>query len=187
MIKTNRLILRIWRESDLLPFGELNRDPLVREFFPNLMSQEESDQMVRRFEEKIAKDGYCFWAVEVPGISDFIGFVGLNRLDPKLFPVSFAPAVEIGWRLSRKYWGQGFASEGALACLDYGFEKLGLSEIVSFTAVNNFRSRKVMEKIGMHHDLKGDFDHPAIADGHPLKRHVLYRIKKDDVSNQTFS
>ncbi len=173
-LKTKRLILRSWKEGDLEPFARLNADPRVMEYFPSVLSKEESDQMVKRIQAKIEERGWGWWAVSAPGVADFIGFIGLNAVT---FSAHFSPAVEIGWRLAFDYWGKGFATEGALACLKYGFETLHLSEIVSFTAVKNSRSRAVMEKIGMHRDPKDDFDRPELEEGHPLRRHVLYRIK----------
>lgn len=177
---TERLILRPWRKKDLEPFARLNADPRVMEYFPNILSHEESDQMVMRMQAKIDKRGWGLWAVSVPNVSEFIGFIGLNDVDKAFFPVHFAPAIEIGWRLAFDYWGKGYATEGAKACLKYGFESLKLDEIVSFTAVQNKRSRKVMEKIGMHCDPKDDFDNPKIAEGDRLRPHVLYRLRNNE-------
>lgn len=180
MIQTPRLVLRQWKESDFKPFAKLNADPRVMECFPSILTQEESTQMARRMETKIEERGWGWWAVSVPGVSDFIGFIGLNPVDKATLPVPFTPTVEVGWRLAYEYWGKGYATEGARACLDYGFKTLNLPEIVSFTATQNARSRRVMERIGMHTDPKDDFDHPKLPAGHPLKRHVLYRINKDE-------
>lgn len=179
-LNTTRLILRQWREEDFEPFAKLNADPRVMEYFPAALSREESDQMARRMKTRITENGWGFWAVSVPGVADFIGFIGLNRVDRSSLPAHFTPAVEIGWRLAFDYWGQGYAVEGALACLRYGFEVLRLDQIVSFTAVPNTRSRHVMEKIGMHHDPKDDFDHPKLPEGHSLRRHVLYRLNRKE-------
>ena len=174
-IKTERLILRQWQESDLEPFAALNADPKVREFYPGLMSREESDQMVERCRKNIARRGWGFWAVTLAETDVFIGMIGLEEVD---FKAPFVPAVEIGWRLAFEHWGQGYAVEGAKAALNYAFETLGLDEIVSFTAVENRRSRRVMEKLGMHRDPQDDFDHPKLVEGHPLRRQVLYRLKR---------
>lgn len=176
MIKTDRLILRPWQKSDLEPFAALNADPQVMEYFPALLSQQESDQMVKRMQTKIEERGWGFWAVSLTENGNFIGFIGMNDVDQASFPAHFAPAVEVGWRLAFPYWGKGYATEGALACLKYGFETLNLEEIVAFTAVQNGRSRAVMERIGMHRDPKDDFDHPKLSKQHRLSRHVLYRI-----------
>lgn len=177
IIQTERLILRQWCEEDLEPFAKLNADPRVMEFFPSLLSREESDQMVKRMQTKIEKRGWGWFAVSLKANEKFIGFIGMNDVDKASFPVHFAPTVEVGWRLAYPFWGKGFATEGALACLKYGFETLKLDEIVSFTAVQNMRSRAVMERIGMHHNSQDDFDHPKLPEGHPLRRHVLYRLE----------
>lgn len=174
---TDRLILRSWKEEDLESFAKLNADPRVMECYPSILSREESDQMVKRLQAKIDENGWGLWAVSAPGIADLIGYIGLNAVD-KSFPSYFNTAVEIGWRLAYEYWGRGFATEGAKASLKYGFEVLKLEEIVSFTAVQNKRSRAVMERIGMHRDPEEDFDHPKLPEGHRLRRHVLYRIKR---------
>ena len=173
VLDTDRLVLRSWQPSDYQSFARLNSDPRVMEFFPTLLTQAESDANMRLMEEKIKKDGFCFWAAELKTNREFIGFIGLNIPG---FETHFTPCVEIGWRLAYEHWGKGYAPEGAIACLKYGFEKLGLKEIVSFTTVNNLKSRRVMEKIGMTYDPKDDFDHPKLVEGHPLRRHVLYRI-----------
>lgn len=173
IIKTERLILRNWRQEDFKPFGALNRDPLVREYFPSVLTQEESDKSAQIFLEEIEKNGYGFFAVSAPGFSEFIGFCGIR---PVGFEAHFTPAVEIGWRLSREHWGKGYATEAALAVLKFGFQTFKLNEIVSFTAVENTRSRNVMEKIGMHRAVEDDFDHPFVPLGHKVRRQVLYRI-----------
>lgn len=173
MLTTPRLLLRPWQPSDLLPFAQLNVDPEVRRYFPSTLTRQESDQSVARYSAHIDRHGFGFWAAERRDNGAFIGFVGLDTID---FEVPFAPAVEIGWRLARAYWGYGYATEGAQASLRYGFEVLGLDEIVSITAVENRRSRAVMARLGMTHHPDEDFDHPALPHGHPLQRHVLYRL-----------
>jgi 3-dehydroquinate dehydratase/shikimate dehydrogenase len=180
VIQTERLILREWQETDLEPFAKLNADPRVMEYFPSTLSREESDQLAKRLQGKIQEKGWGFWAVSVPDLADFIGFIGLNYVDQSTLPAPFTPAVEIGWRLAFDHWGKGYAVEGAKAALAYGFKTLHLKEIVSFTAVENRRSRRVMEKIEMHRDPKDDFQHPKIPEGHALKRHVLYRLSQPD-------
>jgi RimJ/RimL family protein N-acetyltransferase len=172
-LETDRLILRSWQPKDFEPFAKLTSDPRVMEFFPSLLTQEESAENIKLMTERIETNGFCFWAAETRATQEFIGFIGLNV--PGI-QAPFTPCVEIGWRLAYEYWGQGFAPEGAIGCLKYGFEKLKLKEIVAFTPKDNLRSRRVMEKIGMTYDLKGDFDHPKITEGHPLRRHVLYRV-----------
>ncbi len=171
-LSTKRLLLRPWREADREPFAKLNADPRVMECFPALMTRAESDASVDRILEHFARHGYGQWAVEVQGGAEFIGFVGLWHT---AFEAHFTPCVEIGWRLAYDHWGRGYATEAALEALRFGFETLGLNEVVSMTATINVRSQRVMEKIGMIRDGNGDFDHPRVADGHRLKRHVLYR------------
>ena len=173
MIKTKRLLLRQWQEEDYEPFARMNADPRVMEFFPNLKTRQESDAMIKKMSNHIAQFGWGFWAASLIETDQFIGFIGLEEVS---FKATFTPAVEIGWRLCYDFWGRGYASEGALASLQYGFQVLKLDEIVSFTAVQNLRSRAVMERIGMHYD--SDFEHPKLPEGHALRNHVLYKIKK---------
>ena len=151
-----------------MPFAELNADPETMRYFPAMQSREESDAFVDRSIELIGERGWGLWAVEVVGGAPFVGFVGLNR------PGFGMNCIEIGWRLHRDHWGNGYATEAACESLRYGFEELGLDEIVSFTSVPNTPSQRVMERIGMTPDPSRDFDHPSIRDGHPLQRHVLY-------------
>ncbi len=171
-LRTPRLCLRQWRDEDRAPFAAMNADPVVMEFFPDTLSHAESDAAVDRIREHIDRHGYGLWAVEVPGVADFIGFVGLAV--PR-FESHFTPCVEIGWRLAREHWGRGYATEAAHAALEFGFLDLALNEIVSFTATTNRRSQAVMERIGMTRSPDDDFDHPSLPEGHPLRRHVLYR------------
>ena len=174
-LKTPRLLLRRWRPEDRQPFAAMNADPAVMEHFPAPLSREESDAAAERVEQQFAARGYGFWAVEVPGAATFIGFIGLGVPG---FQAPFTPCVEIGWRLGRAWWGQGLATEGAQASMKYGFERLRLPEIVSFTVPGNVRSRRVMEKLGMRYS--GDFEHPRIDSPHPLRRHVLYRLSRSE-------
>lgn len=171
-LETERLILRRWRAEDREPFARMNADPAVMEYFPALLTRDESDAAVDRIVAGFAANGFGLWAAELKATGEFIGFIGLSI--PR-FRAHFTPCVEIGWRLAAAYWGRGFATEGARAAADYGFGALGLKELVSFTAAQNMRSRRVMEKIGMTHDESDDFDHPALPEGHWLGRHVLYR------------
>jgi RimJ/RimL family protein N-acetyltransferase len=173
------LRLRRWRAEDVEPFVALNADPEVMEYFPSMLSREETAAAVGRVEKHFEDRGYGFWAVEAPGQAPFIGFIGLAVVS---FEASFAPCVEIGWRLARPWWGKGLATEGARAALAYGFKRLNLSEIVSFTVPGNVRSRRVMEKLGMRYSE--DFEHPRIEAGHPLRRHVLYRLSRADWVNE---
>ncbi len=171
--ETERLRLRQWCATDREPFAALNADPKVMEFFPALLTRAESDAMADRYQALIAERGWGFWAVEARTTRKFIGFVGLHTSAPEL-PLS--PCVEVGWRLAAKHWGKGFATEAARGALRVGFERLGLLEIVSFTAVGNIRSRAVMERLGM---LETEtFEHPKIPIGHTLRKHCLYRLSR---------
>jgi ribosomal-protein-alanine N-acetyltransferase len=165
VIRTERLVLREWTEDDREPFAALNADPVVMEFFPATLTREESDAFVDRIQEHFREYGFGLWVVEVEG--QFKGFTGLQWTEG----LPFSPSLEIGWRLCRDAWGHGYATEAATAALAFGTSLAG--EVVSFTAVTNERSRRVMERLGMTRD--GEFDHPRVPDGSPLKRHVLYR------------
>ena len=151
-LQTDRLLLRFWKEEDLDPFAKLNADPHVMEYFPSPLSKTESDQMVKRMQAGLEERGFGLWAASEIRTQNFIGFIGLNAVEQSTLPVHFAPAIEVGWRLAFDYWGKGYATEGAKAALKYGFQALRLKEVVSFTAAQNKRSRRVMERIGMHHD-----------------------------------
>lgn len=172
-LRTDRLILRPWREDDFTPFAAMSADPKVMEHFPSTLKREDSDAVATRLKAHIDTHGFGFWALEVPGVAPFIGFAGLLHVS---FDAPFAPAVEIGWRLAPQYWGVGYASEAARAALAHGFGPLGLSEIVSFTIPANTRSQAVMHRIGMARDPADDFVHPRVPENHPMSRHVLYRI-----------
>lgn len=175
-IRTERLLLRRWRTDDLAPFAVMNADPRVVEFFPSPLTRAESEALIARSEAHFDKNGFGPWAVEVPGIANCIGFIGL--FTPR-FVAHFTPCVEVGWRLAAEHWGRGYATEGARAAIQFGFENLKLEEIVAFTVPANIRSRRVMEKLGMTHTPADDFDHPDLPDNHPLRRHVLYRIARN--------
>ena len=174
MLETERLLMRSWREDDLAPFAALNADPVVMEHFPSTLTRQESDALVVRITAQLDDLGYGLWALEVRDSGEFVGFTGLAL---QTFPAHFTPAVEVGWRLKQSAWGHGYATEAALAALDYGFAVAELDEIVSMTAVTNVRSRRVMQRIGMTHDPADDFEHPNVPDGHRVKPHVLYRIR----------
>ncbi len=174
-VETERLILRDWTDADAEPFAKLNADPRVMEFFPEALSRAESDELMAWIREGLARDGYGDYAAEEKATGAFIGFIGIA---PIHFEAHFTPAIEIGWRLAREAWGSGYATEGARAVVAHAFRDLGLSELVAITAEWNRPSRRVMEKLGMTHDPADDFDHPLIADGHKLRRHVLYRLTR---------
>lgn len=169
----DRIRLRGWRDEDQEPFAAMNSDARVMEFFPRRLSRIESDTMINCIEEHFNERGFGLWAVEVPDVEPFIGFAGFAV--PR-FSAHFTPCVEIGWRLAFEYWGHGYATEAARVALAYGFGTLGLSEILSFTSATNHRSRAVMKRLGMCRDPADDFDHPTLPVGHPLRRHVLYRL-----------
>jgi RimJ/RimL family protein N-acetyltransferase len=174
-LATSRLRLRAWNDRDLSPFAALNADPRVTEFFPRRLERAESDALVAHFMDHFARHGFGFWAVEAPGVAEFVGFVGLAV---PTFQAAFTPCVEIGWRLAPAYWGRGYASEGARAALAFGFGAAGLDEIVSFTVPDNLPSRRVMGRLGMRRSPADDFQHPALPEGHPLRAHVLYRLTR---------
>lgn len=177
-LRTPRLVLRSWRETDLPAYAALNADVEVRRWFSGTLTSKESDGSAARLQEHIAAHGFGFWAVEAPGVAPFIGFVGLQHVT---FQAPFTPAVETGWRLARAHWGKGYATEAARVALAHGFGPLALPEIVAFAVPGNVASRRVMERINMQHDPAGDFDHPNISEGDPLRRHVLYRATRTGV------
>jgi anti-anti-sigma factor len=171
-VRTDRLLLRRWRPEDRAPFAAMNADPQVMEHFLSVLTEAESNAFVDRIEARFDDDGYGLWAVSVPGSAPFIGFVGLAPVPSDL---PFAPAMEVGWRLARPFWGMGYASEGARAALQCGTEAFGLTDFVSMTAKTNLRSQRVMRRIGMIRHARDDFEHPRIPVGNPLRPHVLYR------------
>jgi RimJ/RimL family protein N-acetyltransferase len=170
-----RLRLIAWRECHIAPFIAMNSDPEVMRYFPSLISEEQSRASVDYWLSQFSERGWSNWAVELKDTDEFIGFVGLWVPKQEL---PFSPCVEIGWRLARRFWGQGYATEGARASLRVGFETLGLAEIVSYTALSNRPSRAVMERIGMH-DTGEEFDHPAVPLDNALRRHCLYKITSE--------
>ena len=176
-LTTERLILRRWRDSDREPFARMNADPIVMEFFPAVLSREESDALVDRAIAHFAGHGFGPWAVELRASGAFVGFIGMSV---PLFEAAFTPCIEIGWRVAPEHWGKGLATEGARAVVESAFHEIGLRYLVSFTSEGNLRSRRVMEKLGMTRDPDEDFDHPSIAEGHRLRRHVLYRLKRSE-------
>ena len=165
-------MLRPFTDMDRDPFFALNTHPLVVESLGSSPSRAESDAMIERFAEQLDREGWGLWAVEEAGGAAFVGMVGLHRVNASL---PCAPAVEVAWRLHPQHWGHGYATEAAAAALDYGFGEANLDEIIAFTTTLNARSQAVMKRIGMVHDPDGDFDHPALPEGSPLRRHILYR------------
>ena len=175
-LRTERLLLRRWREEDLAPFADLNADPEVVEHLPAPLDRAASDALAARCEAGLAERGWGLWALEVT-TGPRTGFAGFTGLSVPRFEAPFTPCVEVGWRLARWAWGSGYATEAARRALRLGFGELGLAEVVSFTAWSNVRSQAVMRRLGMTRDEAGDFDHPALPPGHPLARHVLYRLR----------
>ncbi len=172
-LRSQRCLLRQWKDSDLEPWVEMNADPEVRRHFTAVQTRDEALGEADRIRAALVQRGWGAWALEVPGVLPFAGFVGL--IVPT-WSAHFTPAVEIGWRLPRAAWGHGYASEAAAAAAAFALQVLRLHELVAITVPANERSRRVMRRIGMGHDAAGDFDHPRIAAGHPLCRHVLYRL-----------
>ena len=175
LYETPRLVARRWRIADEPALAALCADPEVMRHFPAPLSRAESAAFLGRMRARFAEDGFGFPAVERKEDGAFVGLVGVQRV---AFDAPFAPSVEIGWRVARRFWRRGYAREAALGALAYGFGELGLDEIVSFTATVNAPSMAVMARIGMTRDPAEDFDHPALPAGHPLRRHVLYRIRR---------
>ncbi len=174
-LESPRLLLRQWHDDDLTEFAKLCADPQVMRYFPAPLSRLECAALIGRIRGHFAEHGFGLWALERNDTGAFIGFTGLFNVG---FDAAFTPAVEIGWRLARRHWGQGFASEAAWAALRCAFGQLGLDEVVSFTTRDNTPSQKVMQAIGMQRDFAGDFDHPRLAADDPLRPHVLYRINR---------
>jgi RimJ/RimL family protein N-acetyltransferase len=173
-IKTERLLMRRWVQSDLDPFADMNADPVVMEHFASgTRTREETADFMAAIEAEFESHGYGLWAIEIPGVDAFIGFVGLHTVP---FESHFTPSVEVGWRLAHAYWHRGYATEAARAAVKFGFERAGLAEIVSFTNAGNLRSQRVMERIGMTRDPDGDFEHPMVPEGNPIRQHMLYRF-----------
>lgn len=171
-LETERLKLVAWQEHHVAPFAAINVDPEVMRYFPAVATEAQTRAIVNAWRTQFEERGWSNWAVELKGSSEFIGFVGLSVPRRQL---PFSPCVEVGWRLARRFWGHGYATEAAKASLAVGFGRLGLTEIVSFTSLLNMSSRAVMERIGMRNTGR-DFDHPAVQEGSPLRKHCLYVV-----------
>jgi RimJ/RimL family protein N-acetyltransferase len=179
-LRTERLYLRAWKPSDRARFAAMNADPRVMEHFEAPLTAGETDALLQRIAQQFEADGFGLWAVEIPGVTSFAGFIGLYRPN---FDAHFTPCVEIGWRLAAEFWSRGYATEGAREAMRFGFETVGLEEIVSITVPGNQRSRRVMEKLGMTRSPEDDFDHPRVPEGSTLRRHVLYRLRATQVGH----
>lgn len=171
MIETERLILRQWKKSDSLPFINMGLDPDVMKYLPNLLTENESLEIINKIEDVFDKKHWGFWAVELKETGEFIGFIGLHD-QPEQF--DFSPCVEIGWRLAKEHWGKGYATEGAKAALEYAFNKLKLKKVVSFTSLANKQSESIMKKIGM--TKVSYFNHPEFSSTPDLEKHILYEM-----------
>jgi RimJ/RimL family protein N-acetyltransferase len=172
VLTSERLVLRPWRDDDLEPFAEMSADPLVMEHFPSLLDRVRSAEVVGRIRGHFDREGYGLWAVEVPGVAGFIGFTGIARVPFR------HDWIEVGWRLARAHWGKGYATEAARAAIEWGFANLAVEEIVAMTVPANLRSQRVMAKLGMTRDVGGDFEHPSIPVGNPLRLHWLFRLAR---------
>lgn len=177
IISTGRLELRLWRPEDIAPFQAFSCAPEVTRYLPGPMTMEQAAAFAEAQNTAFARHRCCYFAAAEQDTGELAGFVGLRYQD---FAAPFAPCFELGWRLRPASWGKGYATEGARAAMRYGFEVLGLEQIFAFTVPDNARSRSVMERLGMRHDAANDFAHPALPAGHPLSRHVLYRIASAD-------
>ncbi len=175
-LRTERLLLRRWRDEDLEPFAALNTDPEVMRYFPRLLDRETTATIIENMEAHTEKYGFGYWPIEVPGVAPFIGFVGL-MITP--FQAPFTPCIETAWRLARPYWGRGYAIEGATATLMFAFEHLPMDEVVAFAVPENQRSLRLIKRLGMVRRLEDDFDHPGVEEGSPLRRHHLYRMSRE--------
>ena len=175
VLRTMRLLLRPWRDEDVAAFAAMSADPRVMAHYPKLLSASEAEGFAVRVRSAMAMQGFGLWAVEAPGVAPFVGYVGLARPG---WEAHFTPCVEVGWRLGFEFWGRSFAFEAASAVVQFGFERAGLAEIVSFTTPENERSWRLMERLGMRRSAADDFDHPRLPPGHRLRRHVLYRLRR---------
>lgn len=179
VLKTERLLMRPWRDADLEPYVALGADARLMRYFPWTIDRAESEASMARFRAHFAEHGWGPWVVEVPGQTAFAGVIGLSYVRTE---THFTPAVEVAWRLFGEYHGRGFATEAARAAVRYGFETAGLNEIVALCTPDNLASRRVMEKLGMTRDPADDFDHPRVPPDHPMRRIVLYRLAAPDGS-----
>jgi RimJ/RimL family protein N-acetyltransferase len=175
--RTERLVMRGWRDDDRPAWAALNADPEVMRYFHDTMTREQADAMLDRMEAALQAQGWGLWALERQDTGELVGLTGLAV---PTYDLPFTPCVEVGWRLARSAWGRGFATEAAREALRVGFDEVGLSEVVAMTSVPNAPSRAVMERLGMTHDPGDDFEHPSVPPGHPLRPHVLYRLGAQD-------
>ena len=175
-LHTHRLLLRQWKSQDFPRFAEISADPRVMEFYPKPLTEAESFDMALKITRLIEERSWGFWAVEVEGLGEFIGYVGLHQ---PTYDLPFGPCVEIGWRLSSSHWGKGYATEAARESLRFAFDVLGLNEVYSFASVLNRKSWRVMQRLNMK-NMNQNFAHPHLPKAHPLSEHVLYKITKEE-------
>jgi ribosomal-protein-alanine N-acetyltransferase len=176
-IETPRLLLRHWRDADIEPWVAMNLDPRVTEFFSSTYTRESAELTASLRRRELDELGYGWWVVEVRGAAPFAGVVCLREVP---FEAHFTPAREVGWRFAPEHWGNGYATESARGALAHAFAGLGWDEVVAMTAVLNVRSQRVMQRLGMTRDPNDDFDHPKVEEGSPLRRHILYRMRRSD-------
>ncbi|MEP7236136.1 MAG: GNAT family N-acetyltransferase [Ignavibacteriota bacterium] len=180
-LRTKRLLLRQWKDSDIESFVAMGQNEKVMKYFPSLIGADQSKEWVSGHREAISENGWGLWAAEELQENNFIGFIGIHRVPYELpFRTIEHPPLEIGWRLRPEFWNRGLATEGAIACLQFGLVELGSAEIISFTSILNIPSIRVMQKIGMKRDENNDFDHPRVEKDHSLCRHLLYRTKSEN-------
>ncbi len=175
-IETPRLLLRGWQDADIDPFVEMNADRRVMEFFPSTHDRARAETMAAQRRMFLERNGYGWWVIEVKETRNFAGTICIDDIH---YEVPFTPPREVGWQLPFDSWGHGYTTEGAKAALDFAFEELEWDEVVAITAAVNKRSQRVMQRLGMIRDTAGDFDHPRVEQGHQLRRHVLYRIRRE--------
>lgn len=180
-LKTERLLLRQWKEEDYKPFAKLNADPDVMEYYPSTLSETKSNAMADWIKTLIKENSWGFWATELIETKQFIGFVGLNN---PAYDLPVTPCIEIGWRLAKEYWGKGYATEAGRAVLTFTFEGLGLKDVYSFTSIDNQKSVAVMERLGLK-NMNNNFEHPILPEGDPLSEHVLYKITQERWKHHT--
>lgn len=173
-LETPRLRLRPWRKGDPAAFAALNADARVMQYFPGLMSAADSDALTAAIQDRFRAWGFGFWAVETDALP-FAGFIGLSR---PAYDAPFLPAVEVGWRLDPRCWGQGLATEGARAAMAFGFDQQGLDQIIAVAPRANTPSIRVMKRLGMKSKSAEDFDHPALTDHPAIRRCALHRIAR---------
>lgn len=176
--ESERLIFRSWKDEDLKDFKEMNKDTRVMKYFPKTLSNEETENFYNKIQEEFEREGYGLYAVEIKENGEFIGLLGLHKAS---FEAEFTPCIEIGWRLKKEAHGKGYATEGAKACIEYGFRELKFQKIYSFTAKINHPSENVMKKIGMKKVM--EFNHPNVENDSNLYEHVLYLLESKDYSN----